>query len=506
MSDKLTDKKIILYGECLWCRNFYDQYADYYKIVGIVYTEQKEEGDKFFEGVSIDIYQKKSYLFEYSADIKIVVCPGDCKKEEHDAFLYSKGYIYGKDYVDSIYAEFYAKRELKKHIEEKEIWIFGAGNNGKLFHEKHCKNMNIKGFLSNYENEELCMGLPVHRPEDVLGKDSIFIIICSAVENEMINQLKRCGLNEFEEFVTSKWFGKRLFIAWGACQVYSIVNMLYKNHQFCNEFCRVSIFDSKIQKCNHADKQRIYTYGEVCDVLFYNSEGMVDTNKAIVDRYYRDSNVYSIPFYSFQGQLMQVTEECSEYSLRYENIKSHFAYWFIGDAEIEKMLNHNLSKEEILEKISREDYWDENRIKKKWVLEKRKIAMFDKLSSLKVSDFLQKNYRDIIVFKDGIHFCKELCMELANQLAGILKLEEIDEEQQRQILKECCVEDTNMMPIYPSIIKVLDMNKSYYDKKYEFVHPNGEVEELDFVAYMEKYIDYVQHVNDLWMKCGTRII
>ena len=132
--------------------------------------------------------------------------------------------------------------------------------------------------------------------------------------------------------------------------------------------------------------------------------------------------------------------------------------------------------------------------------------MLDKLSSLEVSGFIQENYRKIVIFKDGIHFCKELCIELANQLAKLLGLEAIDEKQERQILAECCAEDTNMLPIYPAVIKALDMDEKYNEIKYKFIHPSNEAEEVDFVTYVGRYIDYVQYVNDMWTKCGTRII
>lgn len=506
MNKTFLNGNIVLYGEGEWCKNFYKKFSQFYNISEIVYTENCEEAEKIFQGINIKTCQQNLYIFEHLHNSKYIVCPGPSKMEEHDEFLYSKGYVYGEDYVDSLHAEYYFRRKIKFHMKDKEVWIFGAGTNGKIFYEKYRDRYNIKGFLSNYENEKVYMNLPVLRPTELIGKRKIYIVICSAIETEMAEQLKSYGFEENRCFSVSKWIGKQLFVGWGACQVYSVYNMLLENSAFEKAYDRIFMFDSKLQECNHANKQRIYTYGEVCDVLFYNSEGMNNTNEAIVKRFYKEACVYSIPFYMFKGQIMQATDECSKYSLRYENIKNHFAYWFIGDKEIEEMLRKGMSKEEIVLKVSAVDYWNEKQIQKRWLIEKRKVEMLDRLSSLKISGFLEDNYRRIVIFKDGIHFCKDLCIELANQLAVLLNLDIIDEEKSKEILEDNCMEDKNILPVYPAVIKVLGMEKRYEKFKYQITHADGRVEELDFVNYVGCYIDYVKKVDDIREKCGIRII
>lgn len=506
MSVDFKGKKVILYGESLWCRGFYDKFSDYFNIDKIVYTESESDAEAIYEGVGVSVLQQKAYHFEEYNDFMFIVCAGNGKKEVHDEFMYSMGYTYGKDYVDSMFAEYYYIHKIRNNMKNKDIWIFGAGNNGKAFYTEHCKELNIVGFISNYSEEKLCLDLPVSRPEDIVEKENTFIIICSEAETQMSSQLLDIGLVAGKNFTVPRWLQKKLLVGWGSCQVYSIYDMLLKNPSFEKEYDRIFVFDSRLQECNHADKQRIYTYGQVCDVLFYNSEGMLDGNKAIVDRFYKGAVVHSIPFYCFRGQLMQATEDCSKYSVRYENIKSHFAYWFIGDEEIEKLLEQGKTKEEILKTVVKIDYWSKEEIEKKWILEKRRVALLDKLSSLKVSGFLNEHYKELIVFKDGIHFCKELCVELSNQLAKLLDVEEMDSDFSKKVIEACSAEEKNTLPIYPAVLQTLEMDEQYKDIKYTFVHSNGDTEKLSFDEYTERYIDYVCNIKNIELGCGTRII
>lgn len=504
MTEAWIDQEIILYGESICCHDFYVKYHEFLQITTIVCTDGKENGRQYLHSLPVTICDNNAYRFKISSSSMIIVCAGDGRKEEHDEFLYGKGFTYELNYLDSWYIEIYFSRKIKQNIEKKTIWIFGAGNNGKLFYEQNKNKYNISGFISNFEKEKECKGLPVIRPSEITRQEDIFIVICSDAGNEMVEQLRRIGMRNMEDFCMQSLITKKLFIAWGACQVYSIVNMLYANPSFQEEYFSISVFDSRFQECSHADRQRLHTYGDVCDVLFYNSEGMMERNRAFVEQYYQGAEVYNIPFYSFQGQLMQATGDCSEYSLRYEALKRHYAYWFIGDYEIEKMIKEGLSTEEILDAVSSDDYWTVEEINRNWQSEIKKIQVLDRLSSVKLSGFVTAHYKEQMIFKDGIHFSKELCIFLANQLAQHLKLPEISEKQQAEILKNCPEEEINCLPVYPCVKKALEMSGT--GETYKFLHGNGKYEILSFREYESRYIDYVRAVISISTYCGTRVI
>ncbi len=504
MLEAWSSKQIILYGESMNCHDFYMRYYELIQIKTIIYTDGIRASEQYLYDVPVRICDKSGYVFRISASNMIVVCAGDGRREEHDKYLYAKGLTFGQDYLDSWYIEFFFARKIKKYAENKSIWIFGAGNNGKNFYKKYKKRFHISGFISNYEKEKECLGLPVIRPYEMMGQKDSYVIISSDAAKEMTLQLREMGLREIENFCVQELLVKKLFIAWGACQVYSIAAVLYLNPSFQEEYRCISIFDSRFQECSHADRQRLYVYGNVCDVLFYNSEGMMERNRAFVEQYYQDAEIYNIPFYSFRGQLMQVTEDCSEYSLRYEGMDRHYAFWFIGDNEIEKMLHNGLGKEEILAEISSDAYWTVEEINRNWKSEIKKITVLDRLSSLKLSDYIRSHYREQIIFKDGIHFSKRLCIFLANQLAELMKLPALSNEWQEFFLQNCPEKELNCLPIYPCVKKVLGIYG--VDEPYKFLHENGECEILDFREYESRYIDYLEAVISISQYCGTRII
>ena len=503
---KWYEKNVVLYGESLNCYDFYNKFAHQCNVVGIVCVEAKDECKKLFQKYGVDVYEQKEFEnIRYENGI-LILCPGANKREEHDAYLEKKGYIYGVDYIDSLYAEHSIYQNVRKNMHGKKIWVFGAGNNAKEFYEKHHETVQIEGFISNYKGEKEFLGLPVCRPKEVVARENIYILVCSAVEEDMSAQLREYGLKDGQDFAIGRWLNRKLFVAWGSCQVYSVMDILCQNQYFKQGFDSLLIFDSSLQRCNYANRQRLHTYGQVCDVLFYNSEGLENNNEAIVKRFYSKAKVYNIPFYYFRGQLPQATEDCSRYSLRYENMERHFAFWFIGDAEVERLVAEGKSKEEILKEITSVNYWTKEQILNRWLFECKKVSMLDRLSSLCVSKFLKDNYKEKLIFKDGIHFCGELCVELANQLARLLEIKEIGKEQAEELLRSMPPENSSVLPVYPSVCKALDLSEKYDSIKYNFVHPTRECEQLDFAEYMERYIDYVQNVDSIENVYGTRVI
>lgn len=255
-----NNKRVILYGESMWCRDFYLKYSGILIIEKIIYCDTQSKW--FLDDISSRVTCISSNKINYNSNDIIVLCSGTGKREEHDIELYSKGLVYGVDYYDSEYIEHYFLKQMKSQLSKMSVWIFGAGNNGKIFYENNKEDYNIKGFISNYDNENEFLGLPVVRLEELLYVDDKFIVICSKDSEIIEKQLITVGMANIRDFCTKWLLERELLVVWGSCQVYSIVDVLYKIEQFNEKYCCIAIFDSEYQECNHADKQRLYLYGK----------------------------------------------------------------------------------------------------------------------------------------------------------------------------------------------------------------------------------------------------
>lgn len=496
-------RKVALLGASGLCRQFYLQFCRILDIKYVFTTHmdyaQFQADD--FPGKQPEIIcmpLKESLIREQG--LLLILCVEHAFRKPYDELLYLKGLEWGESYIDYGYVIHHYRYRDRMDLKGKNIWIFGAGNNGRDFYEKNKDTYRIRGFLSNYEEENECRGLPVIRPAEVLKQEDFYIVICSDADDVMSGQLLRMGLTENRDFCMAGMFPRKLFIAMGTCQVIKVAETLSRDPVFSSEYCADLYFDNQYVPCSHADDRRKKAYGRYCEVIFYNianaGTGELRDYGPIIDRFYQDARRIFLPYYYFKGQLPQATDYVNPYAIR---LQKGGWIWFRGDQEINRMLEDHILPEEISRQIIEDDYWTEQEILDNFERELRKIAVLDRFSSFPVRPFIEENYQKITIFLDGTHFSIHLCCYLADKITEYLGLASAGV---REIEKETEYMGTSVMPVYPCVQKALGMREEVW----QFYNmENNTVEYIDTKSHLERYIKYVTRIREIREKYGTNM-
>lgn len=495
------DRKIALTGDKRMCRHFYLQFHAMLNIQYYFFTKlDRADGDAetFFKEITgIECrFMKTSAVFE--EDLLLILCTDHALRKAYDQMFFLQGLEWGPDYIDALYVVQYYRHKDNMDLSKKNLWIFGAGNNGEYFYQRYKKAYSIKGFISNFEEEKEYQGLPVIRPQELSGQNNIYVVISSDADTIMSEKLCELGFIGNENFCFPEMIPKRLFHAVGTCQVIYSAELLFKNPDFYPRYYGCSYFDNIYDPCCKADNRRLKGYGRFCDVVFYNVANAGTTEfrnyKRLIDHDYKNAMQLFMPFYYFKGQMMQATDTVNPYGLRSYGGQP---FWFRGDQEVNHMVEQGYKVEEIVKEVLKEDYWTEQEILSNFKYELKKIEVLDRFSSFPIKEFIEENYQKVSVFVDGTHFNHLLYLYVANQIADVLQIEQITNEDMLNEKKN----QFSIMPVYPCVQRALNMEPQ---SSYPFFNIKKEsVEYLDIEEYIRRYTGYVMDVCNMRCKTGT---
>ncbi len=494
-------KPVALLGDKKICKHIYLQYRSVLDIKYIFMTNMdygEYASDDFFLGLTeVKCVPLKRRMVEEQG-LFLILCKPSVSRKNYDDLLHYQGFEWGEDYLDYLWVIQFYRHKYREDLTERELWIFGAGNTGRRFYEQFGKSYGFKGFISNNEEEREFLGLPVVRPDYLLERKNVYIIVCSVAEKEISDQLMQAGLTAYD-YGFPDTIPKKLLISMGTCQVVNTVRILRKNTYFSGLYDACYYFDTIYDPCNDADSKRLKGYGNFCDVVFYNiaNAGTSDIRnyEPLLNKYYSKAVRLYMPFYCFRGQVPQATKEENRYELESGWV------WVRGDKEINRMVEKGYTEDEILENISGNDYWT-----REWILENFRdelemVSVWDRFSSFPIRPFIENNYRKIQVFIDGTHFSYHLHLHLANEIAKYVQAEPIDHQ---EIIDKIEREQHSVMPVYPCVRKALGMEKA---KGYKFWNmERNETEYLSFEEHIKRYIRYVVNVRNICQESGTHFL
>lgn len=504
----VQNRNILLYGRLRPCEQFYLQFSRYLSIESII-TDYETECVENKEDTVCPIHYIKDWT-EYDKSTNYIICC--CTEREdraaYDAVLERKGFFYGEDYIDAVHVLSIFRHHFKVDWFDKETWIFGAGDKGINFYKRYQDTgIKIGGFLSNFEQETVCEGLPVIQPAVLanIAKKNIYVVICSDAWRILAEQLEGMGVESFKDYCFSDWVPKKVFVAMGPCNIYHPSRMLFQNSRFRALYYRLLIIDTLDYCCSLADKKRFSAYGNICDAVFYRIKRLgddeaTDYGQEIVERYYPNAKKIKMPLYYFFGQLLQATTAINPYTVK---VKQQDTFWFRGDSEVNKWVEAELSISQIIDKVSDESYWDKNYILENLKKEFHKIRVLDRLSSVKIADFVEKHYRDFILFRDGTHYSIELALHIANKILKMLAIRPFSAEEAENVIAETTSEQKSFMPLYPCVAKALQMESKESADAYPIVKSDRSTEWVCFKEYIRRYAEFAYSVKGIVSEYGS---
>lgn len=403
------------------------------------------------------------------------------------------------------------KNKFIKDIYKKRIILWGTGKIGHLFYKKYKNKLDIVACTSNAKDIEPIEKLKTITPKQIKwGAD--FIVVCSSYYAEIRYQLMSEGYEVGSDFIDSysfeKFYGKeikekKIIVAVGQCEISEICQALDMIDSFVEKY---SIF--------YFDEQKVCCHGNKCD-LAETKECLTFLQSA--DFFIKPSALEPRAMNSFQFLKTYLNEECKIITISLFDMDSYWAQdianqrainkyyvtknnqklcaYVEKDQVIEQLIDEGRSTDEIMRLISRDDFFDSNRVMENHFNCIKRAKITDRLSDIKMSDFVEKNYNLMKLYCDRGHFHENLLREYVRRILQFFS----DEESEKRLLSldiSAITQNVNELPIYPSTAKILnlewiDKNTLYRQRRYDGIRL------VTFEEYMEDFIEYCKTAKEV---------
>ncbi len=403
------------------------------------------------------------------------------------------------------------KSSFVRKISQKRIILWGTGTIGHLFYENYKNKLDIVACTSNEKNIEPIERLKVISPVQIKpGQD--FIIVCSSYYPEIRNQLMSegyevgldfIGYDSFEKLYEREIKEKKIIIAVGQCEIYEICQVLNMLNTFVEKYCIFYFDEQKV--CCHGNN---YDLAETKECL---------TFLQIADFFIKPSVLEPRVMNSFQFLRMYLNGQCESITISLFNMDSYWAQdianqrainkfyitkrnqklcaYVEKDQVIEQLIDEGYSVNEILSMIKRDDFFDYNKVIENHHNCIKRAKITDRLSTIKMSEFVEKNYNLMKLYCDRGHFHENLLREYAKRVLQFFS----DKESIKKLLNmdiSCITQNVNELPIYPSTARILNLewineNTLYRQRRYDGVRL------VTFEEYMEAFIQYCKYAKEV---------
>lgn len=504
-------RKLVLLGYDSVCKEFYYTFYKFFDIAGYIVNKQmKQIGlqyDQLFP-VANDLGLQK-YTLE-TVDLTkyyIVLCNGYVDGKWHDEnvefdkVLFQYGFEYEQDYVDvmCIY-QLPSVRAVMSSYKKEDILIFGCGKCGKTFFENFQTQYNIVGFLSNDCKVTECMGMPVYRVTKESIKDRK-VVICSAYQKEMIEQLAELEICGVTEFATNKMLVGKIMLAIGTCQIFQTAELLVWCESFMNEYmmCKY-IFDLAERNLFVHEDLKINKLVKYAAVVWYlkpfAGNAIYKDYGTSLKKINPNCMYVGMSNYFFDGLHPQSTivtdREINPFTTRQDLYRRYQVVCLMGDKNINDCILKEGAVDELIERVRSEDFYSEKEVKQKLEDALQMLRFMDVYSDIKIYPYVRDNCLRQILFRDPIHLGAALMLEIVKQFLNFINCKN-DISMEDKIKIQYSVVFGSYLPIYPSVIKHLHLQTEW--KSFPVMDRDYKVKNIDFDQWCDRYVKYIKSVQ-----------
>lgn len=387
------------------------------------------------------------------------------------------------------------KKDFVEQLYNKMLVIRGAGALAKEFYDTYGQILKISYCTTNRPGE--CInGIPRIESEEILErKEDYFIIVCvgdyEAVSFEYISE----GLMPGRDFFSSKIVAglmekKKLFLAVGQCEL-AVTDYIFQHMSLISEY--VFLYYDEYKVLGIAEQKPLLQWVlEVNAVIEMADYFICPVNLSSRDKYYNrllskvnaECLAVCVPLSTFEGYWPQ--DGAMNYYEKSPYYLSPYSSRLRRDMNIEKALENGRA-EDILQNIAREDFYEEDMLRKYMDKTLKKFEIMERKADVKISDYYRENYRFKKLFLDRGHAAVCVLKEYAKR---ILKSCEITFDlQEIEAMDLSWYNDCHMeFPLYPSVRGMLNLEDS---GKYRVIE-DGKIAYLSFEEYSEIIYHYVK--------------
>ena len=276
---------------------------------------------------------------------------------------------------------------------------------------------------------------------------------------------------------------KKLCVIYANCQNSIVAEYLNKSTHFNREYTikRFSVHILMAQETTIPDQilrqAKLFIYQPVKDIHEERSA------KYLLDKLPSDCQRISFPSLYFKGYFPQL---CKNPEIKI--IKPNHPFGLIphGDSNIISMLEEGKNEPEIIKELEAPDFYNLEFLVSNLNDTLNTLSQRESQLDIKVSDFIKMNYQDYRLFYTQNHPTDILGMYVVNQILQLLNLPVLGNPLALNSFDRGVL-DKSQIPIYPSVIKHL--NLSFVKRDTNYAYDAFATTEMSFDRYISEYIE-----------------
>lgn len=363
---------------------------------------------------------------------------------------------------------------MLERIKRKKI-LFGAGKEAHKFF-RHFYGKILFEYVMDNKKQGSFYGVAIRKPQYETG---VFIIVAVKQDYfEIRKQLIGLGYHEFEDFIPSALYDRKMAIAYGNCHMELLKRYLERHKNFSAEYGFYPF--PQIQ-----EMEKDFPFGEILPYA-----------KLLLHQSIRDNNKFGFMF-SSRNIITMTLPDCKIVSCpnlygmpkcffpqltRFENkIAIDSIFLSYREKNIERWIKDGMEKETIKKKLQGGIY-SKDEIVSLWEDFKHKLIKREEQWDIKISDYILEKYKTEKLFNEPWHITTNLGKEIAVRILKHLGY------QNYTILYTIHCMDDNEVFIYQDVKKALGLK--FEEKTIRNYSRN--------ISYTNVDMDFDEYINELY--------
>lgn len=397
-------------------------------------------------------------------------------------------------------------------IKDKRIIIWGTGNTGKDFYKRYKDWIALHICTDSNEKADPIEGMELVKYKE-LDKNKDFIIICSIYHEEIERRLYIDGWRFGNHYMTSNLFEakieaeqgrKKLLVSVGRCHIGRIAGILSRIPEFNKNYMVVHfVWPSVCLSDREFDYKKLVECIEMlkgADIFLRSAS--ISSYAHLEEMLPAKCRIITVSMPMFGSYWPQDTGRERDTARWYvppfnKTLKAYAE----RDYVIEELLESGKSKKEIIDIISDEDYFDKQTVCENHNRVIKRAYFWDKMSDIKITDFLEENYKIKKLYCDRGHIHQNLLKEYIRRI--LIALEEsqcLDAAEEKDLYGTAELSYPTDSLIYPSTVKALELKFMDEEPLFRFQLADGS-KLVTFSEGLEMQIEYYIRARSLLERC-----
>ena len=327
-----------------------------------------------------------------------------------------------------------------------------------------------------------------------IGEDYIYhSMISTKINTNRIYALLDYSYEHFQILVKKIIGERKLVVIFGNCQTLVLIDMLSSNQEFQRRYVTCEM--PEMWKTERINDYRMMLDSGILSAAEYlftqsvspgNRFGYIYSTEYILSQISDSCTVVTISNLYFKGyypQLGQYNYEKTAIDIWERDGCRMFDFYHMPDIEALELIIRGMSDEEIIEEISKENYYSLHMLQSAAEVELEEFRRRESETDIKMADFLAENYDKFLMFATVNHPTKDVLLEFARRILKKLEIDDMDIVCEESEIQKPCPQSLYQV-IYPSVLRAF----GFHEMQYQLL-ANLHGQELPILSGINKELD-----------------